>query len=166
MQYVTAVLRLSHILTAVIWFGLGLVSTYFVSPAALNAGESGIRFLKQLYVKTPILRLFPITAGLTTLLGISLYLTGSANRFTTLGNIVLGIGALAGLAATIHGGITGRASGALAQSLSANVDEDGTIKGGGEQTIRAHLLDLERHARISFALMLVALVGMASARYL
>ena len=50
------VLRLIHILSAVIWVGLGATLVYFVSPAARSAGESGLRFMKSMYTHTAIPR--------------------------------------------------------------------------------------------------------------
>lgn len=169
MDILTVLLRLLHIVAAFAWVGLGAAMTFYIAPAAMAAGESGLRFLKTLLTRTSFGSIFGITAGLTTLAGILLYLfADSASRFTQTGNMVLGIGALFGLLATIHGGaVVGRSTGALAQALAQNVPD-------GDQPIpadaRASLTDLGQklvgHARISMVLMVIALVGMASARYL
>ena len=101
-----------------------------------------------------------MVSGLTTLAGILLYLFGnSASHFSQAGNMVLGIGALAGLIATIHGGaMTGRATNALSAALA----KEGTPLPELNE-LAAKLLS---HARLSLALMIIALVGMGSARYL
>jgi hypothetical protein len=166
MNFVIAALRFIHIVSAFAWFGLGATLALYVAPSAVASGESGMRFLRSMFVNTSVVKAFPITAGITTLAGILLYLTGDpANAFSTLGNIVLGIGALAGIAAAVHGGaMTGRATGALAQALAASGDQ--SLGGDALTSLRAKADELVMHSRVSFALMAIALVTMASARYL
>lgn len=160
MDIVLIVLRLLHILSAFAWVGLGVALTLYVAPAAVAAGDSGFRFLKSLFFNTPFARVIPVVSGLTTLAGILLYIFGnSASHFSQTGNIVLGIGAAAGLIATIHGGaLTSRATRELGEGLA----KDGTPL--------AQLNDLaaklQSHSRVSLALMIIALVCMGSARYL
>lgn len=168
MSILIVLLRLLHIVCAVLWFGLGVTQTLFILPAASKSGESGMRYLKSIVKNTPIVMAFPVLAGLTTLAGLLLYATGSHNNFSTTGNIVLGIGALAGLAATIHGGaVTGRATKALAAGLETHVsDTPGAIAGEAMTTLNGLVAKLDEHSRISMILMVVALVGMGSARYL
>ena len=160
MDMVLVLLRLIHILTAVIWFGFGMTLTLYVAPAAVAAGDTGFRYLKSLFLNTAFNRVIPIASGLTTLAGILLYIVGNAaSHFSQTGNIVLGIGAAAGLIATIHGGaLTGRATTALGEALA----KDGTPLAQLNE-LAAKLLS---HARISLVLMIVALVCMGSARYL
>lgn len=161
-------LRLLHIISAFAWLGLGAATTFYVAPAAITAGESGFRFLKTLLTRTSYGSIFGATAGLTMLAGILLYIVGSPSRFSQVGNMVLGIGVLAGIVAGIHGGaITGRATRALGEALAQRVPD-------GEQSIPADSLPVLRelaakvlsHSRVSFILMAIALVGMGSARYL
>jgi hypothetical protein len=169
MDILLILLRLLHIVSAFAWFGLGIALTLFIAPAAVSAGESGFRFFKSLFTQTAFARAFPIVSGLTTLAGILLYLFGNAvAHFSQTGNIVLGIGTAAGILATIHGGaVTGRATSALGEALSQRVPD-------GSQAIPADALPvlndlaakLLSHARVSMALMIVALLGMGTARYL
>ena len=169
MDIVLVLLRLIHIVAAVAWVGLGGVMALYIGPAVGRAGESGLRFLKTLLIHTSYGRIFPIVAGLTMLAGILLYLVGnSASHFTTTGNIVLGIGALAGILAGIHGGATtGRATTALSKALEQHVPEgNGSVSADGLATLRDLAAKLGGHARLSFVLMVIALLGMASARYL
>ncbi len=169
MDIVLVILRLLHIVTAFAWVGLGAALTFYIAPAALAAGESGPRFLKALFTRTSFTRIFAIVAGLTTLAGIMLYLVAdSASRFTSTGNMVLGIGAAAGLVATIHGGaVVGRSTRALGEALNQHVPEGSQpIPSNAMSTITDLAAKLLSHARISMALMVVALVCMGSARYL
>ncbi|MEZ4668984.1 MAG: hypothetical protein R3E39_13845 [Anaerolineae bacterium] len=160
MDIILVVLRLIHIVSAFAWFGLGVTLTLYVVPAAVSAGDTGFRYLKSLFLNTAFAKVIPIVSGVTTLAGILLYLVGnSASHFSQTGNMVLGIGAAAGLIATIHGGaVTGRATRALGMALA----KDGTPL--------AELNDLtaklSTHARLSLVLMVIALVCMGSARYL
>lgn len=168
MNILLVLLRLLHIVTAFAWVGLGAALTFYIAPAALAAGESGPRFLKTLFTRTSFARIFAMVAGLTTLAGILLYLVAdSASRFTSIGNMVLGIGAVAGLAATIHGGaVVGRSTRALGEALNQHVSEGQPIPASAMSTITDLATKLLSHARVSLALMIIALVCMGSARYL
>jgi hypothetical protein len=133
----------------------------------LRAGESGLAFGRTLFTSTSLTRLIPIASGITTLAGLLLYATGSHTRFTTLGNIVLGVGALAGLAATIHGGaVTGRATRVVSDAFAVLSEAAPSLADEAAVSLRGHLELLASHSRISLILMVVALLGMASARYL
>ena len=162
------VLRLIHILSAVIWVGLGATLVYFVSPAARSAGESGLRFMKSMYTHTAINRAIPTAAVITVLAGILLYVVaGSASYFSQLGNMALGTGALFGLLAAGHGGsATGRATKAMHEALNEHVRENGTVTQEGRSVLQERASKLATHSRISFYLMMIALIGMAIARYL
>ena len=168
MDILLIVLRLIHIVAAVAWVGIGVTTVLYISPAAATAGESGLRFMKTLLTRTSYARIFPAAAGITMLVGILLYITGSANHFSTAGNIVLGIGALAGIAAGIHGGaVTGRATRELGMALGQYVtDGEQPIAADGLTVLRERAFALASHSRISLILMIVALIGMGTARYL
>jgi uncharacterized membrane protein len=169
MDIILVLLRLLHIVAAFLWVGLGVAVTFYIAPAALSAGESGLRFLKTLFTRTSFGSIFAIASGLTMLAGILLYIVGNAvAHFTQTGNMVLGIGAAAGILATIHGGaVTGRATRALGEALAQHVPDDGgSISPEGLATLRERAMKMGSHSRISFYLMVVALIGMASARYL
>ena len=164
----TTILRLIHILAAFSWFGLGMVMAIYVVPAATAAGESGARFFKSLMTNTRFPMAFPIASVLTTLAGILLYLVGGArDHFSSTGNLVLAIGAIAGLLAAGHGGAaTGRATTAYGEALNKYVQDNQPISAEGTNALRALGAKVGIHSRISFALMVIALIGMASARYL
>lgn len=169
MNILIVLLRLLHIVSAFAWVGLGVASVFYISPSAIAAGESGMRFLKTLLTRTNYGTMFAAAAGITTLAGILLYLfADSASRFTSTGNMVLGTGALFGILATLHGGFaTGRATTALTEAVKQHVPD-------GAQAIAAEALPILReraeklmtHSRISLVLMIIALIGMGSARYL
>ena len=167
MEILVVLLRLLHIVAAAVWVGLGIAMVWYIAPAANSAGESGLRFLKALLTRTGFSKAFPAAAGLTVLAGILLYLTGSAGRFTQVGNMVLGTGALFGVLAMLHGGAaTGRATTALLEALNQHVQENQPVPAEALSTLRERAAKLATHSRISAILMIIALVGMGSARYL
>jgi hypothetical protein len=168
MDIVLVLLRLLHLVSAFVWFGLSAALALYIAPAALAAGENGMRFLKSLLVQTAVARVFPIASGLTMLAGILLYIVGnSASHFSSTGNIVLGIGALAGIVAGIHGGaVTGRSTQTLGAALAQRVPEGGAIPADALPSLRQMTEKLTSDARLSFVLMAIALIGMGSARYL
>lgn len=169
MDILLVVLRLIHIVSAFAWFGLGLVLTLYVLPSVTNAGESGQRFLKNMLTRSSITMAFPVASGLATLAGILLYIVGnSASHFTQTGNMVLGIGAVAGLLAAAHGGMaTGRATDAYAEALKQYVPDDSQpVAPEGVAILQERAAKLATHSRISLLLVIIALLGMSSARYL
>jgi hypothetical protein len=168
MDILFAALRLIHIVAAVAWVGFGLTTFLYIGPAAASAGESGLRFLKSFLTGTSYAMMFPIAAGVTMLAGILMYLLNAPSHFTTTGNIVLGIGAIAGILAGIHGGaVTGRATRALGEALNQHIPPDNQpITTDGLSVLRERAQELASHSRISVILAVVALIGMASARYL
>lgn len=169
MDIVLVGLRLLHIIAAFVWFGLGATMTIYIAPAATAAGDSGWRYLKALLSRTSFPTAIGAAAGLTTLAGILLYIVGDAvDHFSSTGNAVLGIGAAAGILATLHGGMaTGRATTAMGEALVKHVPDDNQpITAEAVQTLRELGMKVGTHSRISFALMVVALIGMSTARYL
>jgi hypothetical protein len=156
-MFLVAVLRLLHIVAAVLWVGLGFTNVALVFPAI--KGTAGMGFLRD-YFTAPIAKIvFPVVALTTTLAGILLYVTGSGSRFTQLGNIVLGIGALAGLGAFGHGSAT---LSKRTNQLAAMVAGNSTDTAAFDSLVEEYL----KHARISMIMTIVALLGMGLARYL
>ena len=167
MNIILVVVRLLHILAAVAWVGVGLTQVIIIGPALAAAGESGLRFAKALGTIPAFRMVFPVASGVTVLAGIILYLTGSVSHFSQTGNIVLGIGALAGIAAMIHGGaVTGRSAAALGELIANSVPNTGAIPADALAQIRAKAAEQASHTRLSFILMVIALIGMGAARYL
>lgn len=166
MDIVLVLLRLIHIVVGVIWFGMS-ITLVLINPALEWLGDQRYYTELALYTRTRISSLFPIVGGVTTLAGLLLYATGSGNDFSTTGNIVLGIGALAGLGAAIHGGaVTGRLTKEYSVALTANVTPGQAIATNAIGSLRELSAKLTQHTLISTGMALVALIAMASARYL
>ncbi len=166
MNILLVLLRLLHIVSAVTWLAVGGTLTFYVAPAAVAAGADGYRYLKTLFTKTSYTRLIPIFAGLTTLAGLLLYAVGGG-RFGPVGSAVLGVGAAAGFIATVHGGaVTDRATKALSKALAALPEGSASIPAATVTELNDLATRVLGHARLSMALMIIALVCMGSARYL
>lgn len=161
------ILRVIHIVAGVIWVGAGILLSMYIEPAIEKMGGDGRKFMKTLYTQTPFDKLMPIVALSTTVAGLILYyfVSGgfSPDYMRSGQGIVLSIGALFGLLAFGHGAFAlGRLNGVyIAKSKEA-----------GESPTEAQnqeLLELEaklrRHGRISMWLAVIALLGMAGARY-
>ncbi len=154
------VLRLVHIVAAVLWVGTGFFTTVILVPTVVRLGTDAAQFIRGLGQSSVFKMVFPVSAGVTVLAGILLYLKpGESSHFSSTGWIVLSIGALAGIIGAIHGGaILGRMTGVYMGKLASGSADSGELS-----TLGAKLL---QHANISLVLAVVALVGMASARYL
>jgi uncharacterized membrane protein len=159
MDIVLVVLRLIHIVAGVLWVGTGFFSAVILLPSLANLGADAGRFMMALGKNRAFALVFPITGVLTVLAGIILYLRpGASGMFSTLGWAVLSIGALAGIGAVVHGGaVTGRLTGEYVAKVSS---------GSAGAEVEALAAKLRQHTNISLVMLIVALVGMASARYL
>lgn len=166
MEIVIVLLRLIHIVTAVTWFGLG-VCLVLLNPALNWLGEQRYYTELAIYTRSRVVTLFPVISGVATLAGILLYATGSSNNFSSTGNMVLGTGALFGFISAMHGGgITGRLTKAYSQALTENVTPGQPIPADKLNALNALVPKLSQHMWISVVLTTIALVAMASARYL
>ena len=94
-----------------------------------------------------------------------LYVVGDASsHFSQTGNIVLGVGAVAGLAAAVHGGaILGRTTKTVGQTVA---QLGTTISAANMTTLNNLTATMVTQSRHSLILMAIALVCMGSARYL
>jgi uncharacterized membrane protein len=157
--YVLIVVRLIHIVAAFFWVGTGFYSTVFVFPALVDLGDSGAQFVKALAKKRLFAFIFPVSAALTVLAGLVLYLRpGASGGWSNTAWAILSIGALAGIVAIAHGGaILGRMIGAYMQKAMS-----GSAQPGELAKLAAELV---RHANISLILIIIAMLGMESARY-
>lgn len=167
MNVVLVVLRLIHIVAAFMWFGLSATGLLFIVPATQAAGESGWRFTKALYTQTRMTAAFAGSASLTVVAGILLYLTRDPEQnFSQLGQIVLGIGAVIGLLDAGHGMFATAPATTKIANLLAGVTDTNTLSAETRQQLDAANAKFNVHARLSFGMTLVALLFMATARYL
>lgn len=163
MDIAVIILRLLHIVAGVIWVGFGTATTVVLAPLAATMGNQGYEFLKAWLIKSHFSRIMPIASIITTLAGLILWALRFEMEsmqyagFASVGSIVLAIGSLFGLLAFGHGLGLGAQTGHYAQLVATSKDE---------AAIRSAADKLLSSGKISTVLTIVAVVCMASARYL
>ena len=160
MDVYLVVVRLIHIIAATLWVGSGFYSARILFPSLVQLGPDAGKIAPALAKNRLFSMIFPVSAVVTVLAGILLYLRpGASGQFTNTGWAVLSIGALAGLLAAGHGGaVLGRMTEQYIAKLNSDTAQPGEITAAGERLLR--------NVNISLALMFIAVLGMASARYL
>lgn len=165
-------LRLVHIIAGVIWLGGGFTMLFIVYPTvnALETPEARNRFWLKFYNVSRWNTLLMAVAIGTTLAGILLYVkvsdTFDADWMKNRGNQVLSLGAVAGILAFGHGGaVMGRISEAFTEQLKTTFAK-GDVSDDDHTTLLEGADKVKTHAHISFGLMIIAIVCMASARYI
>lgn len=167
MDILLVVLRLTHIIAAVVWVGMGITLFFFVGPAIQKAGPAGMSFARALYTQGRFSTVIGAAAGLTFLAGLLLYLVGNAMaHFTQLGNIVLGVGAIFGTLAFLHGAIILSKTTKQLGAATAALPTDGPPDPDQIAALRTLSAKAVSEQKISMTLMLIALVCMATPRYL
>lgn len=161
------ILRLIHIISGVLWVGVGVALSMYFEPALSRSGVDVSKVTRALYTKTGFDKLMPIVALLTTGAGLILYWAVSngfsADYMRSGQGIVLGIGVVLGLLAFGHGaGALGRMSGKYVALVKDMPDTPTDAQQGEITAMEAKLM---RHARISMWLGVGALFFMAGARY-
>jgi uncharacterized membrane protein len=157
--YYLVIVRLIHIVAAFAWFGAGFYSSVILFPTLIKMGADASQVMLELAKNRLFALVFPVSGVVTVVAGILLYLRpGASGPFSSTGWMVLSIGAVAGILAAGHGGATlGRMTAEYIQKLGAGAS-------ASELTALGQKLTL--HANISMALLVIAMLGMESARYL
>jgi hypothetical protein len=163
-------LRLLHIVCAVLWVGGAALATLFLLPAVNLAGPVGGQFMQVLVNRTKMTQFLPAIGGIAVLSGIGLYWRDAAVAGHSFGGsrmgMTLAIGGLCGLLGLIVGGImTGRSANELG-AMGATIAKSGGAP-SGEQAARMGVLRdrMKTGSKVSLALMLIATMAMAVARY-
>jgi hypothetical protein len=164
-------LRLIHVVGGILWVGGMALLTFFVFPALNAAGAAGGAVMQQLAQRTKMTQYLPIVAGLTVLSGFWLYyhdvsISGGAFAQSRMG-MTLGIGGAAGLAGLIVGMSMGQRSAKEMGKIGAAVGAAGG-QPTAEQSARMAVLAsrIKTGSAISMALLFIAIIAMAVARYL
>lgn len=154
-------LRSAHIITGALWVGFGIVTLIAVNPIIRNS-DYGHQFARDFYAHGAFSKVIPWLAISTTVAGLILYAPigtlGLAQQLGGIGHGVLGIGALAGLAAFGHGIAVGSITGKYKKMVTGEVETT-------EDEINAQEDKLVRNARISAYITFVAITFMSLARY-
>ena len=164
------ILRLIHIIAGTFWVGSGAFLIFWVSPTIKKLGPDGAKFMQTLIRAPGYAAFFPILSLATTIAGALLYYEVSdgfnADWMELDSSIVLSIGAVAGVLAFGHGGATlGRASGKMVKLANEIDAQGGPPKPEQMAEIQETAAYIDLHSRISFGLMMVAVVCMSAARY-
>ena len=163
------VLRLFHVISAVLWVGGFVMLVYFVLPSIRASGPSGGQVMRTMLIKTRLASYFPMVGGFTVLSGFLMMWRDSAiaqgNWAASGAGITFSIGGLAGLVALIVGGImVGRS---ISQLRGIMLSSDPGTPPSPEQAARIAQLQAraERGNRIVFPMLCIAVIAMSVARY-
>lgn len=170
MDTLMIVLRLIHIFAGIMWLGFGLFLLLLLIPTARQLGPEGQAFMKGFLKHSAFNKIMPVVSLLTTIAGAWLYYKVSdgfnADYMGSHGGIVLSIGVLAGLLAFGHGAT---ATGPMSEKMVKLNDALDAQDGPPSPEQIAELQTVQRkmglHGRISVILMIIAVAGMVSARY-
>jgi uncharacterized membrane protein len=163
------VLRVVHVLGAIIWVGSGVMMAFFIAPALAGIGPAAGQVMANLQ-KRKFMIILPIVALLTILSGVRLMMITSSNfsaaYFATPMGKTFAWAGLAGILAFVFGIVVNRPIMVKMGKLQASVASDPASK----EAIAAELKKLQQRAAMAgtfvMILLLLAAVGMATARYL
>ena len=165
------VLRLIHIISGVFWGGAAMSVAWFIFPAQRTIGPPGMLFMRELMM-TRRFRSYVIGAAVLTILsGLTMYIRlsmlthGEWAKSRT--GMVLGVGAVAAIiAAGVGTGVTGKI-GKKMMALGGQIQASGGPPSDAQKAEMDALQGRMQGAfRIVAILLLIAIVTMASARYL
>jgi hypothetical protein len=170
MDWYVIILRLVHIGAGVFWVGAAFVFFLFIQPSAREVGPEGQKFIGHLTTRRKLPGIILGSAILTVLAGILLYVEVSdglnVDWITSGPGIGFTIGGLAALITVILGlAVTKPAAdrmGALGQEVAASGGPPSPDQAAELQRLQARLMQI---GRISMALLIIAVVTMATARY-
>lgn len=166
-------LRIVHIVTGVIWVGSLFVVVVFVQPTAATLGPAGVPFMSELRRRRFVDVVF-IDALFTVVAGSFLY-WHDWHTYPSFGDWIgssfgasLTVGALLAISGLVVAAVLTRPSIGRLVSLGKQVAESGNTPPTPETAARIGALQrrLVVAERVSFSLVLLAVVAMASARYL
>lgn len=165
------ILRVVHILAGVFWVGSAFFFFAFVEPTARTLGPDAQRFMQHMTVVRRVPMMVTAAAGLTVLAGVLLYWRDSGgfqlSWITSPPGLGVTAGAVFGIAAFVLGLVTVRPQVERLGRLGHEIETAGgppTTTQLGE--IGALTEGLRRAGAIDVALLTVAVVAMATARFL
>ena len=169
MQIELLLLRIIHVVGAVIWVGSGVFMGFFLAPTIAQMGPTGGQVMAGLQ-KRKLMTILPIVAILTILSGARLMMIVSGNfgpgYFRTPMGRAFSAAALAGVLAFVIGIVMNRPIAMKMAKLQTAVSSDPASK----EAIAAEIKKLQSRAMMTgvvvMALLLLAAIGMSVARYL
>jgi hypothetical protein len=171
MAPIIILLRIVHILSALVWYGGTFTMAAFVLPTARRVGPASGRFLQSLAGESRLPIVLTLAGWFTVIAGLCLYpfASGGFDRewMRSANGMTLGIGAVFGVFAVLHGSMGQRPTADKLAALSREVEA-----GGGPPTpdqlarLTALREKLARGGIIGVSMMTVAAIAMSIARYL
>jgi uncharacterized membrane protein len=165
------VLRAIHILAAVFWVGSFYIFFFFIEPSVKELGPIGGQFMGHLAEKKKMPIVIAITAATTIVAGTLLYWRVSdgfdVDWITSATGVGFTVGALSAIIAFALGFIVIKPAiermGAIGQGIAASGTPPTEDQAAEMQRLGAKLVMM---GRIDFVLLTVAVVAMATARFL
>ncbi|WP_119071947.1 hypothetical protein [Aggregatilinea lenta] len=165
------VLRLIHIFAGIVWVGFAWFMTFVITPTVRASRQDGQAITRNLFKHSRLLNVMPVTSLLTTVSGLLLYYRISdhfnSDWMSSTAGVVLSIGSVAGIAEFLFGGTVIRPTGNSLAKLGAEIERQGGPP-SESQLSQLHALQ-ERMGKSelpSTVLTIVAVIGMAAARYM
>jgi hypothetical protein len=170
MNALVIVLRLIHIITAVLWVGGISLLAMFILPSIEMAGPIGGQFMQVVVQRTKLPKYLPSIGGLTVLSGFALFwrdMSVSGGSFAqSASGMTFSIGGLAGLIGLIVGSTMSTKSAKALGVLGATIAQSGGPPSAEQAAqIGALRARMKSGTNISLVLLLIATAAMAVARY-
>ena len=164
-------LRVTHVGSAMIWFGGAIIGGFFLSPTAAALGDSAQPFIDHLMRRRRMGILFPVVAALTVLAGAALYWRDSGGLQWSWITSPTGLAYTLGGAAAIASFVLGFVLVAPSIGLQTTVRNELAVSGGppsADQLARLERADrlMRLATRVDLPLILFAGLTMAVGRYL
>ncbi len=171
MDWYQVILRVVHILMGTFWVGSAIFFFFFIEPSVKELGATGEKFMGHLTEKKKMPIVFMISSALTVLAGILLYWRDSGGfdldwvtSPTGLGFTVGGVAAIMAFAAgLIFIKPTVERMGVIGQQVVAGGGPPNDAQGAELQKLAGKLTTV---GRIDLVLLTIAVVAMATARFL
>jgi uncharacterized membrane protein len=165
------VLRLIHILVGIFWVGAAWFMVGVALPTLRAVGPDGQPFMRGLLTRSRFVIAMPTAALLTTVSGLLLYYRVSdhfnSDWMGSTPGVTLSIGVVAGLLAFGHGvGVTAMTARRLARLIREIEGQGGPPSEEQSARLRALQAKMGASAPITAGLMVIAVIGMASWRYM
>jgi hypothetical protein len=163
------VLRLIHILGAILWLGSGLFTTFFLQPAMMKAGPAAAGPIIANLQQRRMFTILPIVALLTILSGIRLMMivsAGSSQWFESPVGRTFSISGALGLVSFLTSILIARPATVRMGKLSQSPVPDGTSKEARAAEIRLVQKRATWSTQTAVGLLILAAAGMAVARYM
>jgi uncharacterized membrane protein len=170
MDWYVIILRLIHIAAGIFWVGAAFVFFLFIQPSTRELGPEGQRFMGYLGTRKKLPAIILISAIVTVLAGILLYIRVSdgfsVDWITSGPGIGFTIGGVAAIITVTLGLIVTKPAAdrmaALGQEIAAAGGPPSSERASEMQRLQARLLVI---GRVSMVLLVIAVVTMATARY-